>query len=139
MKKDSRENFQQQRHSYAFLMEMLWVCGFFVICVGVFALLFVKADQISTNAEDLSYAIALSQNKIETAFTELKHPTGNEIEYYNSNWQPTTKDDDDRYATVTTTYSKDQDILTVSVVITQIGETEPIYELTGSHYLPDQR
>lgn len=139
MKKNYRENFQQQRPSYAFLMEMLWVCGFFAICAGIFALLFVKADRISTSAKDLSYAIALSQSKIETAFAEIEQHADKDIEYYTSTWQPTTKDNDDCYATVTTTYSKDQDIVTVSVVITQIGETEPIYELTGSHYLPDQR
>ncbi len=139
MKKNYRENFQQQRPSYAFLMEMLWVCVFFAICAGIFALLFVKADRISTSAKDLSYAIALSQSKIETAFAEIEQHADKDIEYYTSTWQPTTKDNDDCYATVTTTYSKDQDIVTVSVVITQIGQTEPIYELTGSHYLPDQR
>ena len=130
-----KRDLYKQRPSYAFLMEMLWVCGFFVLCAGIFVLLFVKADQVSTHAEDLSHAIAIAQSNIETAFVEEPLHT-QEIEYYTSDWQPTTKDDSNCYATVTTTYETNQQLLTVSVVINQVGQSDPLYELTGSHYLP---
>lgn len=130
MKKD----FYRPRPSYAFLMEMLWVCGFFALCSSIFVSLFIKANQISTESKDLNYAITLSQSKIETAFANGIN-TQDEIEYYTSDWQLTAKENQDCYASVSTTCTTENNLLTVSVVITQIGKQEPIYELTGSHYL----
>lgn len=129
-----KKEFQHQRPSYAFLMEMLWVCGFFVICSGIFASLFVKANHISTESENLNYAITLAQSKLESAFSK-GYNAKDETIYYTSNWEPTTKNSPICYAVVTTTCNTQNDLLTVSVVIKQKGSKETIYELTGSHYL----
>lgn len=56
------------RTSYAFLMEMLWVCGFFGIAAGIFILAFVKADRISRNADSLNHAVSAAQNALEMTF-----------------------------------------------------------------------
>ena len=42
---------KRERPSYAFLMEMIWVCAFFLICACIFVLAFVKAERLSHNAE----------------------------------------------------------------------------------------
>ena len=43
---------RNRRPSYAFLMEMLWVCGFFAVlfCLYIFVLAFVKTDSMSRRA-----------------------------------------------------------------------------------------
>lgn len=46
----------KKRTSYAFLMEMLWVCGFFAVAACIFVLAFAKADRLSQNAENLNHA-----------------------------------------------------------------------------------
>ena len=130
MKKD----FYHLRPSYAFLMEMLWVCGFFVLCSGIFVSLFIKANSLSTQSKDLNYAITLAQSKIETAFSNGRD-AHDDLEYYTANWQLTTNENTNCYAKVSTTCTIEKDLLTVSVVITQVEKQEPIYTLTGSHYL----
>ena len=42
---------RNRRPSYAFLMEMLWVCGFFAVAACIFVLAFVKADSMSRGPE----------------------------------------------------------------------------------------
>ena len=45
---------RNKRPSYAFLMEMLWVCGFFAIAACIFVMAFAKADSMSRKAQDLN-------------------------------------------------------------------------------------
>ena len=40
-----------------FLMEMLVVVGFFIICASICVLVFVKADNISKDARDINQAV----------------------------------------------------------------------------------
>lgn len=60
----------KKRTSYAFLMEMLWVCGFFALAACIFVLAFVKADRLSKDAENLNYAVQISENAVETVFAD---------------------------------------------------------------------
>lgn len=121
-----------QRSSYAFLFEMLWVCGFFAICAGIFALLFVKADELSKRANDLTYAITLSQNTMETLFSQEPFPTST---YYTKDWEQTTKEDSNAYAKMETTSKIKNQFMTITVRVIKIKDHSLIYELSGSHSL----
>ena len=59
---------RNRRPSYAFLMEMLWVCGFFAVAACIFVLAFVKADSMSRRAEDLNQAVMAAENEMEQTF-----------------------------------------------------------------------
>lgn len=59
---------ERKRTSFAFLMEMLWVCGFFIVAACIFVLAFVKADQMSRGAKDLNQAVLTAENTMEHIF-----------------------------------------------------------------------
>lgn len=73
-----------KRPSYAFLMEMLWVCGFFAIAACIFVMAFAKADTMSRKAQDLNEAVMAAEQEMEQAFlTErgnLERLPGSELE-----------------------------------------------------------
>ena len=48
-----------------FLMEMLAVVGFFIICASICVLVFVKADSISKDARDMNQAVLKAQSLAE--------------------------------------------------------------------------
>ena len=48
-----------------FLMEMLVVVGFFIICASICVLVFVKADNISKDARDINQAVLKAQSLAE--------------------------------------------------------------------------
>lgn len=56
------------RTSYAFLMEMLWVCAFFLLSSSVFVMSFAKAEQLSRKAETLNHAVLEASNALESTF-----------------------------------------------------------------------
>lgn len=59
-----------------FLMEMLVVVGFFIICASICVLVFVKADNISRDARDMNQAVLKAQSLAE----EMK--AGQEPQWY---------------------------------------------------------
>lgn len=59
---------ERKHTSFAFLMEMLWVCGFFIVAACIFVLAFVKADQMSRGAKDLNQAVLTAENTMEHIF-----------------------------------------------------------------------
>ena len=59
-----------KRTSFAFLTEMLWVCGFFALASCVFVLAFVKADTMSRSAKNLNQAVVAVTNTVEDTFSE---------------------------------------------------------------------
>lgn len=85
---------KQRRTSYAFLMEMLWVCGFFVISACILVLAFARAELLSRYANDLNHAVIAAQNSIEAAYasyhSNLTGPagTGTAVSFFDKDWQP---------------------------------------------------
>lgn len=59
---------KRERTSYAFLMEMMWVCAFFLICACIFVLAFAKAEQMSRKAETLNKATLAAGNAMEEIY-----------------------------------------------------------------------
>lgn len=52
----------RKSHSGVFLMEMIGVVFFFLLCVGICTRIFVKADLISREAADLNRAVLIAQS-----------------------------------------------------------------------------
>lgn len=63
-----------QRTSYAFLMEMLWVCAFFLISACIFVLSFAKAEHLSREAETLNQAVQAVSNAMEDTMAGYYSP-----------------------------------------------------------------
>lgn len=81
---------RNRRPSYAFLMEMLWVCGFFAVAACIFVLAFVKADSMSRRAEDLNQAVMAAENEMEQTF--LLGREGSWIVCFDDSWNPLPED-----------------------------------------------
>jgi len=56
---------KRERTSYAFLLEMIWVCAFFLICASIFVMAFAKAEQVSRQADVLNQAVQAASNVME--------------------------------------------------------------------------
>ena len=59
---------RRERPSYAFLMEMMWVCAFFLICACIFVLAFAKAEQMSRKSDTMNKAVQASSNAMEEIY-----------------------------------------------------------------------
>ena len=62
---------KRERTSYAFLLEMIWVCAFFLICASIFVMAFAKAEQISRQADVLNQAVQATSNVMEEVLAEF--------------------------------------------------------------------
>lgn len=59
---------KRERTSYAFLMEMMWVCAFFLVCACIFVMAFAKAEQMSRKAETLNRSSLAASNTMEEIY-----------------------------------------------------------------------
>ncbi len=59
---------RRERTSYAFLMEMMWVCAFFLICACIFVMAFAKAEQMSRTADTRNQAVQAASNALEELY-----------------------------------------------------------------------
>lgn len=55
----------RKSHSGVFLMEMIGVVFFFLLCAGICTRIFTKADLISREASDLNRAVIIAQSSCE--------------------------------------------------------------------------
>lgn len=114
---------KRERPSYAFLMEMIWVCAFFLICACIFVLAFVKAEQVSHNAEILNKAVQATSNAMEASFAEGSAADVN------------------AYATEDYTLSietaEENGLLTVTVQAVSTQDGSILYTLNGAHAIQE--
>lgn len=125
-----------KRTSFAFLTEMLWVCGFFVLAACVFVLAFVKADQTSKDAENLNHAVLIASNTIEDTFSELEtgtEPAGERILYFDHNWNEADSSGTDISFLVTVSAESEDSLLKVTAKVDD-HKGKNIYTLDGVHY-----
>lgn len=128
------------RTSYPFLLEMLWVCGFFSVAACIFVLAFVKADLTSRDADALNHAVRAAQNAIETRYS-THDPTaisGTEEFYYDRNWNETKEADTKPAYTLRLTDSIKDHMLYVTAEVTD-KEGSLVYSLDGARYLTPER
>lgn len=110
---------KRKRISYAFLMEMIWVCAFFLICACLFVLAFVKAEQLSRRAEVLNQTVQAASNAMEETFAEgAAADTG---AYATEDY------------TLTIEAAEDDGLLSVTVQAIDAQDGSVLYTLTGAH------
>lgn len=146
-------NTKNRRPSYAFLMEMLWVCGFFAAAACIFVMAFVKADSMSSRAEDLNQAVTAAGREMEQ--TLLSGREGSWIVCFDDNWNALSESvpeyenasetgslqgaPEKSHALLHVSSQAEEGLLTVSIearVLTP--REESVYSLTGSKSLtPD--
>lgn len=127
----------KKRTSYAFLMEMLWVCGFFALSACIFVLAFGKAEHLSRQAEDLNHAVSETQNCLETFFATYTAGTnepdgiGVTVHFYDRHWEPTANSPAEVCYTITVTSKETDGLLELTAeAANQNGEV--IYTLQGA-------
>ena len=81
---------RNKRPSYAFLMEMLWVCGFFAIASCIFVMAFAKADSMSRKAQDLNEAVMAAEQEMEQTFLSEREGTWSVC--LDQAWKPVSED-----------------------------------------------
>lgn len=126
--------------SVAFLMEMLWVCGFFIIAACIFLIAFVKADQMSLRAQNLNQAVLYTENALEETFVSYPPQAKDREEirylYYDKNWKPTVQDASVADFVIKVSTSFEEQLLRASAeAFNRDGDS--IYMLNGARYLPD--
>lgn len=137
---------KNKRPSYAFLMEMLWVCGFFAIAACIFVMAFAKADTMSRKAQDLNEAVMAAEQEMEQTF--FSGQEGSWSVCLDKSWKPVSESSEhllpgtdgpfpkDTYAVLYVTSQADGGLLNVSIQVdTHVSESiqETIYTLNGSH------
>lgn len=125
-----------RRTSYGFLMEMLWVCAFFLISACIFVLAFAKSEQMSRDAEVLNQAVLAASNAMEETFAL----------YENGTIDADSSRDIEALAAVHSfsecslriETSLDDGLLQVTVRAVSKKDGSEIYTLEGSHFLPEE-
>lgn len=123
-----------RRTSYGFLLEMLWVCAFFLISACIFVLAFAKSEQMSRDAEVLNQAVLAASNAMEETFAL----------YENGTIDADSSRDIEALAAVHSfsecslriETSLDDGLLQVTVQAVNPRDGSVIYTLEGSHFLP---
>lgn len=113
---------KRERTSYAFLMEMIWVCAFFLICSSIFVMAFAKAEQLSRRADTLNQAVQAVSNTMEETFAN--------IDPENSMAIPLKYSTEDFFIAVER--SMEDGLLTLTVTATNPEDGSVLYSLTGA-------
>lgn len=133
-----------KRHSasYAFLLEMLWVCGSLAVSACIFVVAFAKAESLSREAKNLNHAVLAAQNAVEYQFSGYgaaawlpdSRPSGelNEYFFFDTDWQLTTPENQPCFSLILTTVST-PGLLHTAAKINSADET--IYRLEGTRCL----
>lgn len=114
---------KHERTSYAFLMEMIWVCAFFLICASIFVMVFAKAEQVSRQAEVLNQAVQAVSNAMEESLSLYDQSDSSEIPLKYS-----TED----FSIGIECSAIDDGLYTVTVKATDPSDGTVIYSLTGA-------
>lgn len=133
----------KKRTSYAFLMEMLWVCGFFALAACIFVLAFVKADRLSKSAENLNHAVLAAENSIETLFAGYDgDDTPREaLSGFDRNWNACEYNAPEAAYYIKANQQVNGGMLYIGVTVHEMkgGDTDPIYSLNGARSLDAER
>ncbi len=131
---------KRERTSYAFLMEMMWVCAFFLICACIFVLAFARAEQMSRKAETLNKATLAASNAMEeiyAAFDDAVSEAGFDAAAGGQTGFPAEADrigaacSSDTY-TLKITTSMEDSLLTVVIEATDTRDGEILCTLNGA-------
>ena len=119
---------KQKRSSFGFLMEMIWVSGFFLISACIFVLVFAKSEALSRRAELLNQAVLAASSAMEETFADAEAGT--------DDGSQTRKDRSEQYSTddfrLEIAASEEDGLLSVTVQVLDRSDGSVLYSLSGA-------
>lgn len=124
-----------RRTSYGFLMEMLWVCAFFLISACIFVLAFAKSEQMSRDADTLNQAVLAASNAMEETFA--LYESGTDAADSSGNIEALAAACSFGEFTLRIETTLEDSFLQVTIRVVSTRDGSEIYTLEGSHFLPE--
>ena len=119
-----------------FLMEMMVVVFFFMLCASTCILAFAKSDRMSRLAWERDYAVSAAQSVAEVWKLSEEQQEGEQSLYWNADWEETENQSEAVYTGSLTETSKEDGIQNLQIVIREAGEDgEELFALDAAKYV----
>ena len=119
-----------------FLMEMMVVVFFFMLCASTCILAFAKSDRMSRLAWERDHAVSAAQSVAEVWKLSEEQQEGEQSLYWNADWDETENQSEAVYTGSLTETSKEDGIQNLQIVIREAGEDgEELFALDAAKYV----
>lgn len=119
-----------------FLMEMMVVVFFFMLCASTCILAFAKSDRMSRLAWERDRAVSAAQSVAEVWKLSEEQQEGKQSLYWNADWEETENQSEAVYTGSLTETSKEDGIQNLQIVIREAGEDgEELFALDAAKYV----
>ena len=119
-----------------FLMEMMVVVFFFMLCASTCILAFAKSDRMSRLAWERDHAVSAAQSVAEVWKLSEEQQEGEQSLYCNADWEETENQSEAVYTGSLTETSKEDGIQNLQIVIREAGEDgEELFALDAAKYV----
>lgn len=119
-----------------FLMEMMVVVFFFMLCASTCILAFAKSDRMSRLAWERDHAVSAAQSVAEVWKLSEEQQEGEQSLYWNADWEETENQSEAVYTGSLTETSKEDGIQNLQIVIRKAGEDgEELFALDAAKYV----
>lgn len=137
---------KRETPSGMFMMEMIMVVFFFILCASTCILVFVKANNMSRQAKDLNQSVLMAESIAEVWKAEgeegLAEKTGAQVHsgtaqqydvFWNRDWNPVPDGTDAAYR-ADITLSEEDGMSYAEVVISKTEDSNVVFELKTQKY-----
>ena len=129
-----------QHTRLGYMLPILLFVLFFVLCSGVLACVFLKAETVSNQAGNLNSGVQLCRNEAERFRSGVDAPEGKLVCYYNEDLQPVDEADAQYYVTLEASREPSgAGNLDTAVICAFTMAGERLYDLDVTVYRPDGR
>lgn len=119
-----------------FLMEMMVVVFFFMLCASTCILAFAKSDRMSRLAWERDHAVSAAQSVAEVWKLSEEQQEGEQSLYWNADWEETENQSEAVCTGSLTETSKEDGIQNLQIVIREAGEDgEELFALDAVKYV----
>ena len=119
-----------------FLMEMMVVVFFFMLCASTCILAFAKSDRMSRLAWERDHAVSAAQSVAEIWKLSEEQQEGEQSLYWIADWEETENKSEAVYTGSLTETSKEDGIQNLQIVIREAGEDgEELFALDAAKYV----
>ena len=122
-----------------FLMEMMVVVFFFMLCASTCILAFAKSDRMSRLAWERDHAVSAAQSETELWKLSDERMDGKQDRYWNADWEETTDPSAAAYTGNLTETDQENGMHSFQIVIRENGERgEELFTLDAEKYIRRQ-
>ena len=119
-----------------FLMEMMVVVFFFMLCASTCILAFAKSDRMSRLAWERDHAVSAAQSVAEVWKLSDDTQDGEQECYWNADWEETEDQSEAVYTGSLTENSQEDGMQKLQIVIRETGERgEELFSLEAAKYV----